>query len=155
MYAKPTNSFTYVLLSTCYPKNSINKVPKGVALRLRRMCDSDENFDIRSSEYQNYLIARDYNPTLVKKQFHSIRNISRNDAGQVKPKSHRLSVNLVTLCNLIIKNLQTVIRNNLPILYSDPDMKNIFPEGSIYVTYKRGKNLREFISPSMFPQAQV
>ena len=52
VYAKPTNSFTYVLPSTCYPKKSINKVPKGIALRLRRICDS----------------ARDYNPTLVKKQ---------------------------------------------------------------------------------------
>ena len=68
VYAKPTNSFTYVLPSTCYPKKSINKVPKGIALRLRRICDSDEKFDIRSSEYQNYLIARDNNPTLVKKQ---------------------------------------------------------------------------------------
>ena len=34
-------------------------------------------------------------------------------------------------------------------------MKNLFPEGSINITYKRGKSLRELISPSMFPQAQV
>ena len=34
-------------------------------------------------------------------------------------------------------------------------MKNIFPEGSINITYKRGKSLRELISASMFPQAQV
>ena len=34
-------------------------------------------------------------------------------------------------------------------------MKNIFPEGIINVTYKKGKSLREFISASMFPQAQV
>ena len=34
VYAKATNSLTYVLPSTCYPKWSINKVPKGIALRL-------------------------------------------------------------------------------------------------------------------------
>ena len=37
-------------------------------------------------------------------------------------------------------------------------MKNIFPEGTINVIYKsmlHGKSLREFISASMFPQAQV
>ena len=33
-------------------------------------------------------------------------------------------------------------------------MKNVFPEGSINVTYKRGKSLRELISPSLFPQAK-
>ena len=80
MFVKPTNSFTYVLPSTCYPKKNINNVPKGIALRLRRICDTDEKFDIRSSEYQNYLIARDYRPTLVKRQFHTIKNISRREA---------------------------------------------------------------------------
>ena len=34
-------------------------------------------------------------------------------------------------------------------------MKNIFPEVSINTIYKSGKSLRELISPSMFPQAQV
>ena len=43
VYAKPTNIFTYTLSSTCYPKQNINKVPNGTALRLRRISDSDEN----------------------------------------------------------------------------------------------------------------
>ena len=51
--ARPTNSFTYVLPSICYPIKCINKVPKEIGLRLRRTCNSDEKFDIRSSEYQN------------------------------------------------------------------------------------------------------
>ena len=86
VFAKPTDSFTYVLPSTCYPKKNIKNVPKGIALRLRRICDTDEKFDIRSYEYQNCLIARDYKPTLVKRQFHAIKNISRCEARQVKPK---------------------------------------------------------------------
>ena len=86
VFAKPTNSFTYVLPSTSNPKKNINNVPKGIALRLRRICDTDEKFDIRSYEYHNYLIARDYKPTLVKRQFHAIKNISRCEARQVKPK---------------------------------------------------------------------
>ena len=81
--------------------------------------------------------------------------MTRSVVRQDKPKLHRLNVNLVTVYNLIIKNLETVIRNNMPILYSDSEMKNIFPEGSINITYKRGKSLRELISPSLFPQAQV
>ena len=75
-------------------------------------------------------------------------------ARQVKPKSNRLNLNLVTVYNSIIKNLQTV-RNNMPILYNDPEIKNILPEGSINITYKTGKSSRELISPSMFPQVQV
>ena len=153
VYAKPTNSFTYVLPSTCYPKRNINNVPKGIALRLRRICDSDEKFDNRSHEYQNYLIARDYNPSLVKKHFNSTRNISRNEARQVKEKTSKQMFNLITVFNPLLQNLQTLISKNLPILYSDPDMKEVFPEGTMNVTYSRGKNLKELVSPSLFPQS--
>ena len=34
VYCKPTNSFTCVLPSTCYPMKNINKIPQGIALRL-------------------------------------------------------------------------------------------------------------------------
>ena len=81
--------------------------------------------------------------------------MSRSDARPFKPKSHKLNASLVTVYNPIIKDLQTVIRNNLPILYSVPKMKNVCPEGTINVIYKRDKSLRELISPSLFPQAQV
>ena len=37
IFAKATNSFTYILPSTIFPKNRIENVPKGVALRLRRI----------------------------------------------------------------------------------------------------------------------
>ena len=66
--------------------------------------------------------------------------MSRSNARQDKSKSHISGyshINLVAVYNPIIKNLQTIIRNNFPILYSDPEMQNIFPEGSINVTYRK------------------
>ena len=68
VHSKPTNSFTYVFPTTFYPRKSINNIPHGIALRIRRICDSDEKFKHRSEEYKNYLIARDYHPGLVDKQ---------------------------------------------------------------------------------------
>ena len=54
IFAKATNSFTYVLHSTCFPKKSIENVPKGIALGLRRICDSDDKFEERSVQYQKF-----------------------------------------------------------------------------------------------------
>ena len=116
IYAKPINSFTYVLPSTWYPERNINDIPKSIALRLRRICDSDEKFDMRSDQDQNYLIARDYNISLVKKQFHSVRSISGSEARQVKHRVTKESFNLVTVYNPLLNNLQKVIKNNLPIV---------------------------------------
>ena len=59
IFAKATNSFTYILPSTCFPKNSTENVPKGVALRLRRICDSDDKFEECSVQYQKYLVVRE------------------------------------------------------------------------------------------------
>ena len=42
VFSKTTDSFTYVLPNTCFPKNNIENIPKGAALRLRRICDSDK-----------------------------------------------------------------------------------------------------------------
>ena len=68
VFSKATNSFTYVHPNTYFPKSNIENIPKGVTLRLRRICDSDNNFEKRCKEYQNYFIARDYKPGKVRNQ---------------------------------------------------------------------------------------
>ena len=70
VFVEDTESFTYVLPSTCFPKNNLENIPKSVALevrRIRRICNSDEKFEKHSAKYQNYLIARDYKPAKTKK----------------------------------------------------------------------------------------
>ena len=88
VHSKPTNRLPYVLPTTRYPRKSINNNPHGIALRLRRICDSDEKFKHRSEEYKNYLIARDYHPGLVDKQFQKVEMMSRHYArkGNTKRK---------------------------------------------------------------------
>ena len=86
VFSKPTNSFTYVMPSACYASSNINNVPRGIALKLKRICDSDEKFTVRSNEYKNYLIARDYKPKVVEKHFSKISKLTRAEARQIKPK---------------------------------------------------------------------
>ena len=86
VFFKTSNSFTYVLPSSCFPKSNIENIPKGVVLHLRRICDSDEKFNKRSEEYQNYFIARDYEPNKVKKQFSEIKRFSRKKPENLKHK---------------------------------------------------------------------
>ena len=98
------------------------------------------------------LIARNYKPTLISRQFHVSENISRREARQVKPKVIKYTFYLITVYNPVMKNLEKVLNDNLHILYADPDMKKVFPEGTISVTYRRGKFLIELISPSLYPR---
>ena len=83
-HSKAANSFTYVLPITCYHNKGINNIPHGVALRLRRMCDSDEKFKHCSEEYKNYWIAWDYHPGLVEKQFQKIEMTPRHECAKLR-----------------------------------------------------------------------
>ena len=152
VYAKPTNSFSYTKPSTCFPKNNICNIPKGIALRLRRICDDDDTFDKRSLEYQNYLIARDHKPSTVKKHFSEVKNITRTEARKKQTKKDKVSdIRFITTYNPALPNINKIIYDNLSILYTDEDMKKLFPPNSIKTLYRRGKNLKEILSPSLFP----
>ena len=111
VFPKPTNSFSYVLPSTCYPNRNIKNVPKGIALKLRRICDNDEKHDERSEEYQKYLIARDYQPGSVKRQFEEVKKLSRSEARRPKVKSNQVrKLNLFTTYNLSLPNMDTLVK---------------------------------------------
>ena len=60
-YAKSTNSFSYTTSNTCYLKNNIRDIPRGIAFRLRRICDDDETFE--KFYLPKYLIASDHRPS--------------------------------------------------------------------------------------------
>ena len=52
VFAKDANSFTYIIPSTCFLTNSIESIHKTLALRLRRIWDSDKKIEKLSTEYQ-------------------------------------------------------------------------------------------------------
>ena len=107
----------------------------------------------RSAEYQKYLIARDYKPSKVKKQFSDIRNISREQANRPKIKSNFSTTrNFIREYNPMLPNIKTILKKYLSVLHSSQEMVQIFPENTINVTCKRNKNLKELISPSFFPK---
>ena len=58
VYSKPTDSHLYLHADSCHNKSSIDGISKGVALRLRRICASDEEYKKKSIEYSSYLTTR-------------------------------------------------------------------------------------------------
>ena len=50
----------------------------------------------------------------------------------------------------MLPNMRSLIKKHLPILHSDTNLKNIFPENSICTVFKRNRNLKEILSPSLY-----
>ena len=55
----------------------------------------------------------------------------------------------------MLPNMRSLIKKHLPILHSDTNLKNIFPENSICTVFKRNKNLKETLSPSFIPNIKM
>ena len=139
------------MTSTCYPSNNINNVPRGIVLRHKRICDRDEKFTVRSNEYKNYLIVRNYKPKVVEKHFSEISKLPRAEAGQTKPKQQANDrILLATTYNPMLLNMRSLIKKHLFVLHSDSDLKNIFPGNSMCTVIKRNRNLKEILSPSLY-----
>ena len=55
-------------------------IQKGVALRLRRICSSSDEYSLKSKEYMAYLVARGHSAEKVKSVFDNILAIPRKEA---------------------------------------------------------------------------
>ena len=55
LYTKPTDKHQYLLQSSCHPLHTKRAIPFGLALRLRRICSSDESFRLRANELSHQI----------------------------------------------------------------------------------------------------
>ena len=114
-----------MLPTSCYPRKSLNNIPGGIALRLRRICDTDEKFNSRSIEYKNYLTTRYYKPSIVNKHFTHVSTLSRQQAWQ-KSTNWKSQVNknvkLIMKYNPMLPDRNSLLKKHMPLLYT----KNYF-----------------------------
>ena len=85
LFTKPTDKHQHLLSSSCHPHHTKKAIPFSLALRLRRIC-STENIKHGINELKTYLLARGYNNSFLEKQFLRAASISRTNALQTKPK---------------------------------------------------------------------
>ena len=90
--------------------------PHGIALRLRRICDSDEKF---------------------------------------KHSSQECKVKFITTFNPAIPSIEGLIKKHIHYLHSDWVLQKVISNKKFSVIYKRNKNLKEMVAPSLYPKPSI
>ena len=94
----------YLLPSSCHFHTVSENRPYGVALRLKRVCSTETEFDMKSDEYKNHLIAR----------FHKAGLISTKVALTKAPKNHNNNKIVFNLdYHPAFKNVGAIVRKHL------------------------------------------
>ena len=144
VYSKPTDSHLYLQADSCHHLPSILGIQKGIALRLRRICLTDEEYNNKSKEYKAYLIGRGYKLKNIEKSFNDVLNMSRQQS-RIKKTKNTHSKNKIVFCskyNPLGPNIKNIIQKHAHIL----DNCHIMQNKEIMVGYKREKNLKELLT---------
>ena len=147
VYSKPTDSHLYLHATSCHNQSSITGIPKGVSLRLRRLCSTDVEYDKQSKEYTDHLKLRGYNENMVSKSFENTRKTSRFDARKKVENKRNTNAPIIfsTAFNPRGPNVKEVVNRFLPLLQNVPNLKDMFADGSILVANKRENNLADLL----------
>ena len=146
VYRKPTDSHLYLHNKSCHNRKSINGIQKGVALRLRRICSTEAEFQIKANEYMKYLTSRGHDVNKVKEAFEAVKSMDRAEARKpVTSKRNNNRIIFSTKFNPRGPDVKSIIKRNLPIIESDPFLAELFPAESILVAFKKENTLSNLL----------
>ena len=102
-----------MLHSSSHPYHTKKSIPYSLALRLRRICSTDEFFKHRSAELQAYLTKRGYKRRFIQDQISRAKQIPRNEALKEQKQASKDTsdrVPFIITYNPALPNIQDVIR---------------------------------------------
>ena len=142
LYTKPTDKHQYLLHSSCHPLQTKRAIPFSLALRLRRICSSDETFALRTTELIQYLNNRGYNLSFLKHVYNSNRVDTLKPSVTTPDTSSR--VPFVISYNPAIRSMSSIIHKHFSILSSSQHCANIF-KCTPLVAFRRINNLSDIL----------
>ena len=72
-----TNTLWYLVRSSCHSIHTKCAIPLSLALRLRRICSTNETLTLRTNELIDYLHKRGYNRYFLQREIQRVNNITR------------------------------------------------------------------------------
>ena len=107
LYVKPTDKHQYLLKSSCHPSHAKQSIPFSMALRLRRICSTDEFVNTRSDALTSHLIKRGYKYRFIKDEIDKVRRIPRSRALETSTKKESNRIPFVVTFNPALPNIRS------------------------------------------------
>ena len=119
-------------------------IPFSMALRLRRICSTDEFFNTRSDALTSHLIKRGYKYRFIKDEIDKVRQIPCSRALKTSTKKESNRIPLVVTFNPALPNIRQVISSNVNILRSSQRCQAAFTSPPL-ISYRWCNNLRDIL----------
>ena len=152
LFVKSTDCITFLMPSSFHPKHICKNIPYSLAYRLKRICSSIVNFELRLKQLETNLLSRGYSRKIIKNAFDKLKNVSREQALQkVTHNSQNDRIMFSVKYDPRIPPVVESVKKHFLFAQKDPTFKSTFPKMPM-VGYKRAKNLGEhLIRAKLYP----
>ena len=155
LYSKPTDSHHYLSPSSNHPKHIFYSIVYSGALRLRRICSSDELFQTRLKEFLSYLLSSGYSSSFIKPIFQKVASFDR--LSLLNPSRHQTQSHRTTFVSTFhprMPNIQQLHNKHKHILQSSDLMSSVLPSQPL-VSHKRTATIGNLCISTKSPSPTV
>lgn len=151
IFRKSTDRNTILRADSFHSQHLIKNIPYGQFLRLKRICDTQEDYQTKSVDMAKRFEERGYKTEVVRQAQRRANQCNRNDllVKRHKPKSNH-QVYFSTRYSKTAMKIKKIIKNNWAILQSDPSIKEVFPNPPSFC-FRRAPTLRDKLVHSHLP----
>ena len=127
LYVKQTDSYQYLDPSSCHPCHCTKLIPYSQALKINWICLEKVSFDLWCNKLEEWLIKRNYNLTVVRKQILKTRAFLRDTLlDKVKEVRNNDRLVLTLIYHSSIKNFQNALNEAHILLTPNKEHHKIF-----------------------------
>uniref|UniRef100_A0A0B7BLE8 Reverse transcriptase domain-containing protein n=1 Tax=Arion vulgaris TaxID=1028688 RepID=A0A0B7BLE8_9EUPU len=144
VYYKSTDSHNYLLYTSSHPLACRNSLPFSQLLRLRRLCQDDDDFRHRAQEMLDFFRRRLYPEEVLINALRRVLPISRHTALSPSTRPPCDRTKLVLTFHPHNAPAVRILLRELRIFREDPASSRIFSSPPL-VAFRRDKNLRDLL----------
>ena len=146
LYVKPTDRPAYLHYQSYHPKSQKDNIPYGQALRMKRICSDEKDFQTGLKSLKSKLIVRGFKESQIDEAFQKTTKKTREQLLTTHSARSNTERKLIfaTTYNRNLPNIKSLIEKNWNLLHIDQDISKRFVEEPL-VAYKRNRTLRNII----------
>jgi hypothetical protein len=149
LYSKPTDAHLYLHYSSCHHRSTKVSIPFSQALRAKRICSTEIDFQTTLDNMMTHFLARGYPDHVLRESFSRASGYQRHSLLNPTPKADKTGTLILAKYRHGGYNPSSQLQPFLKILEANTDTKALADDGFI-TGRRRGPNLRDLLVQSKF-----
>ena len=148
LFCKPTDARAYLHYTSDHPPCTKRAIPKGLGIRLKRICSNQPDYQRHRGKLIERLIERGYPREEVTTELEKVDRTRKDNLFERRRKKDKKCdegrVPMVLTFSSFLPDISAIMRKNRSMLHRSEKLRKNFQKDPM-VAYKRGSNLRDIL----------